>query len=496
METESCDESSPSIKPQKLVHLDLKGAPPKISYYEKIFPLLAKWGATGLLIEYEDMFPYWGKYEVIAAPNCYRQEEIHTLRLLAENNNLMIIPLVQTLGHFEFVLKHKEFKHIREIADYPMTLCPLNPDSLVTVCDMIDQVISLHPGIKAFHIGADEVFHLGLCKKCHQHMKDSGLNPKQIFFAHVQQVLEHIHTKHPGIQPIMWDDMYRDVDLDTLKASGITDLVDTMVWVYTRGPYKLPPAKWDEYSAVFDNVWVASAFKGATGPCMFATDIGYHVENHREWLHEVKSQIQGKFKCFRGFCLTGWQRYDHYAVLCELLPAGLPSLAVCLLTVTQGSFTEKVHKQASADLNFTGLIPLNPFSNMDKVIECHFPGSDVYKGIQQLLVLKSEYKSFMRMERLNGWMTPYHVRHKFTNPAHIKHFLPIVKQLLHKFQQLETDMRVALSEVFYHDTVEEWISCNLKERMEKLAKTAEDAEAQLAHGATPKYYPDGFPTDP
>jgi hexosaminidase len=56
----------------RLVHLDLKGAPPKISYYEELFPILYKWGATGLLIEYEDMFPYWGELEELACKDAYR----------------------------------------------------------------------------------------------------------------------------------------------------------------------------------------------------------------------------------------------------------------------------------------------------------------------------------------------------------------------------------------------------------------------------------------
>ena len=36
------------------------------------------------------------------------------------------------------------------------------------------------------------------------------------------------------------------------------------------------------------------------------------------------------------FHITGWQRYDHFAVLCELLPAGLPSLALDLIAVSSG----------------------------------------------------------------------------------------------------------------------------------------------------------------
>ena len=38
----------------------------------QLFPLLHKWGATGLLVEYEDMFPYTGDLADLAAPNAYR----------------------------------------------------------------------------------------------------------------------------------------------------------------------------------------------------------------------------------------------------------------------------------------------------------------------------------------------------------------------------------------------------------------------------------------
>nr|XP_027223567.1 hexosaminidase D-like [Penaeus vannamei] len=55
----------------RLVHLDLKGAPPRINYYEQLFPLIRSFGATGLLIEYEDMFPYHGKLKHLQAQNAY-----------------------------------------------------------------------------------------------------------------------------------------------------------------------------------------------------------------------------------------------------------------------------------------------------------------------------------------------------------------------------------------------------------------------------------------
>lgn len=59
----------PLFKGHKIVHLDLKGAPPRMSYYNYLFPLLRKLGATGILVEYEDMFPFTDSIEDIHAGN-------------------------------------------------------------------------------------------------------------------------------------------------------------------------------------------------------------------------------------------------------------------------------------------------------------------------------------------------------------------------------------------------------------------------------------------
>ncbi|KAI2585863.1 hexosaminidase D, partial [Homo sapiens] len=71
----------------------------------------------------------------------------------------------------------------------------------------------------------------------------------------------------------------------------------------------------------------ASAFKGATGPSQAVPPVEHHLRNHVQWLQVAGS---GPTDSLQGIILTGWQRYDHYSVLCELLPAGVPSLAACL----------------------------------------------------------------------------------------------------------------------------------------------------------------------
>uniref|UniRef100_A0A8D0FUD4 Hexosaminidase D n=1 Tax=Strix occidentalis caurina TaxID=311401 RepID=A0A8D0FUD4_STROC len=65
----------------RLVHLDLKGAAPRVSYLEQVFPLLSQLGANGILIEYEDMFPFKGELEILRSPYAYRRRRQcpHTL---------------------------------------------------------------------------------------------------------------------------------------------------------------------------------------------------------------------------------------------------------------------------------------------------------------------------------------------------------------------------------------------------------------------------------
>lgn len=41
---------NPYIPKQRIVHIDLKGAPMQIGYYKKVFPMIKNMGATGILL--------------------------------------------------------------------------------------------------------------------------------------------------------------------------------------------------------------------------------------------------------------------------------------------------------------------------------------------------------------------------------------------------------------------------------------------------------------
>uniref|UniRef100_A0A1B0DR10 Beta-N-acetylhexosaminidase n=1 Tax=Phlebotomus papatasi TaxID=29031 RepID=A0A1B0DR10_PHLPP len=165
---------------QRLVHLDLKGAPPKIQYLKRLIPILKSLGATGLLLEYEDMFPYTGQIANIAARNAYARNRLLDFLQTVKSAGLTVMPLVQTFGHMEFVLKLREFQDMREKPESPQALCPSFNKSLLFVDEMLSQVINFHmkvdeaanldddggttslkPHFRAIHIGCDEVYRMG-----------------------------------------------------------------------------------------------------------------------------------------------------------------------------------------------------------------------------------------------------------------------------------------------------------------------------------------------
>ncbi|CAK5094314.1 unnamed protein product [Meloidogyne enterolobii] len=58
------------------MHFDFKGAPPKPSYFISLLPLLQNMGFNGLLIEWEDMFPYKGRLANAINGDAYTMDEV------------------------------------------------------------------------------------------------------------------------------------------------------------------------------------------------------------------------------------------------------------------------------------------------------------------------------------------------------------------------------------------------------------------------------------
>ncbi|XP_053426993.1 hexosaminidase D [Nycticebus coucang] len=466
----------------RLVHLDLKGAPPKVSYLSKVFPLFRALGANGLLVEYEDMFPYEGPLRLLRAKHAYSPSEIKEILQLARMNELEVVPLVQTFGHMEFVLKHLAFAHLREVAPFPNTLNPHEAESLALVGAMIDQVLEQHPETQRLHIGCDEVYYLGEGEASRQWLRQEQNSKVKLCLSHIRAVASHVRTWHPRITPLVWDDMLRDMPQDQLTASGVPELVEPVLWDYAadldvHGKVVLMH-KYQECG--FRGLWAASAYKGATGPSQALPPVEHHLRNHERWLQVAGCGPAG---LLQGIILTGWQRHDHFSVLCELLPVGVPSLAACLQLLLHGGFSEDVKSRVENILGVSSVEIASPVSEGAG----SFPGSDILGLVTHFsLHLRSSVDALLERNRyVTGWFGPYHRRRKLIHPVMVQHIQPEALSLLARWSPLVQELEAALHQAFYPDAIEEWLEENVLPSMQRLQVLLQDLSEAAANTNPP-----------
>ncbi|XP_040568869.1 hexosaminidase D [Lepeophtheirus salmonis] len=462
--------------PYRIFHLDLKGAPPKISYLREIFPLVREAGGNALLVEYEDMFPYTGMLSNASALNAFTPSQIKEIVSIAEENELKVIPLIQTFGHMEHVLKLSEFVALREIPSYPQSLCPSKWESFQLVVMMIDQLLSLHPNVEYLHIGCDEVYHMGICSKCSDRIRRSKTS--SLFIDHLLRISSYILTKHPHVKPIVWDDMLRNLPENELKV--LKNAVEPMVWVYVEDIYHfVGKSTWRKYSNVFPHIWAASAFKGAYGERLFLPNISRHFKNHLSWrrvLQREGSYYMGRKLQFRGIALTGWSRYDHFAVLCELLPPSIPSLILNLVLMSFSGPEEVILKKVQSIIKCNQLETSN--LEPESFEDCSFPGVDILLAMLSFQVIKAKVESLDTDSRYKqGWLTSYNVKYNFTSPWRISETMRNHISLPNQVKDFKLNMESNLKKIYEESTVLEWTEQNvspLQDKLDNLIRTVRE----------------------
>ena len=182
------------------VHLDLKHHLDSTSYYYRLVDRLAQLKINAMIIEFEDKLRY-EKAPLIGASNALSIPEFARLSDYAKERNIEISPLVQGLGHVPFILKHPEYKNLRDDPKSDWAFCALNPGTYDLQFKLYEDAIAATPHGKYLHIGGDEVGQLGKSELA----RKSGMKPFELQMYWLAKVTEFA-KKHNRI-PIFWDDM-------------------------------------------------------------------------------------------------------------------------------------------------------------------------------------------------------------------------------------------------------------------------------------------------
>ncbi|NWY35659.1 HEXDC Hexosaminidase, partial [Pheucticus melanocephalus] len=443
----------------RLVHLDLKGAAPRVSYLEQVFPLLSQLGANGVLIEYEDMFPFKGELEILRSPYAYSEEDIERIQQLAEQHKLEVVPLVQTFGHVEFILKHEKYQHLREVERFPNSFNPHVPDTLALLKSILSQVIEKHRRSTWIHIGADEVFHLGEGMDSKNWMSHHKGDVGTMYLKHIKEVLGFLTAQYWGLRVLMWDDMLRKISVGALRGEGTG-------WHLCQPPQlhrRHHSQRQQEPMPCPGGAWLSGKREEPEVPS---------CRRHQRPLSPQTVLAWCWLSLSLSLSLSPSCRYDHFSVLCELLPVSIPSLAICLQTLVNGGFTEEAKRKV---LDVLGLESVQLEQSTCEGRGA-FPGVEIYHMVEQVNghLKESILKALEEESAIKGWFSPYHRKRHFGNPRNMESFGSKVLKLHEDWESFVRDLRAQLESIYFPDTVEEWLEENVNPYLDQLRDLVRD----------------------
>jgi hypothetical protein len=186
---------------------DLARQVERLDVLKGLLPRYAAWGYQELYLHLEDAVHYPG-LPGIGRDDAYSHEDLGELVLAAAQSGIRVVPIVNLLGHTQYLIKHPEWRDLNELRDgqnRPLEqgqLCPLHPRAL-EVAEKLLRDMAPYCTAGKMHVGLDESFHLGKCPRCREEVARIGLGGH--FAGHVSRL--HALCGRYGLQLGMWADM-------------------------------------------------------------------------------------------------------------------------------------------------------------------------------------------------------------------------------------------------------------------------------------------------
>jgi len=142
--------------------------------------------------------------------------EVADLIEYINNRHIKIIPEMQSLSHsYWMLMSHPEFAELRT-DPYPDTYCPSNPGVYELYFDCLQEIIDLFKP-DTIHIGHDEFYTMGICKRCRDKTGHDIL---------AQDILKIYNwLKERNIKMVMWGDKLTDFRYSDGRGTGGSELV-------------------------------------------------------------------------------------------------------------------------------------------------------------------------------------------------------------------------------------------------------------------------------
>lgn len=195
--------SSQSKKKQLIIfHFDFNSVSLNKDYVIKWIDKASEMGYNAILWEIEDDIK-WETCPECVSPDAFTKAEFKEIIKYSRSLGLEPIPLLQTIGHGEYVLQHEKYFSFREDSTRYDCYCTSNDDVKTFMKEWITEYLELFGDIKYFHLGGDEAYAFATCDKCKNTADKVGKN--KLYADYLNDIAFLLFEKN--IQPGVWCDM-------------------------------------------------------------------------------------------------------------------------------------------------------------------------------------------------------------------------------------------------------------------------------------------------
>lgn len=276
-------------------HLDLRIQTMRMPALKALAKNLHDQGINTLVMEWEASYPFEEDPQ-IANRYTYTRTEIKDFIDYCHHLDIDVIPLQQSFGHVEYILRNNRYAGLREDEHDLSQVCPAKKELNKALFTRLFKDMAATHGSPYIHIGCDETHLLGHCPLCQKLAAEEGVS--KLYFDHVKMLCDIVISL--GKKPVLWADIaLKYPEYIKLLPKG-TILVD---WNYG----------WDFNKFGDHSKLVNSGYEIWGAPALRSEPDNYYLETWQHHFNNIRDFIpQCRELGYKGIIMTSWSTSGAY----------------------------------------------------------------------------------------------------------------------------------------------------------------------------------------
>ncbi len=326
--------------PVKGFHIDLRIQVMTMPALKAFAAKLKKSGMNTLIMEYEATYPFQ-KHPMISNRYAYTPAEIKDFISYCSGLGIDVIPLQQSFGHVEYILRNNRYSKLREDQKDFSQVCPSQPDlDRALFTDLFTELAATHPS-KYIHIGGDETYLLGHCPICKKKAETEGLS--KLYIDHIKMLCDIVIKL--GKRPIIWADI-------ALKYPDALKLLPKET-IFIDWNYGWEMNRFGDHSKL-----MATGFEIWGSPSLRSSPDNYYLTQWEKHFNNIRDFVPASRQLgYKGIVMTSWSTSGIYSSLYDSEASIVDLYAIRRVYPLPGfnilyeAFVKAINQQQALDVN-------------------------------------------------------------------------------------------------------------------------------------------------